>query len=944
MINSPVAVKESGETGATGFKAALTNTADDEQSINSLSWSVTSGQETKIFDVVTAAVTLVKSAVVEFALVVGGLFDENATAEIAKEYVKVADYSEAVETVTYVDEPFTYANQTIKSTGNEATDPVTLGAITYSSGYRKDGMNDYASISNNALYILATKYGSSNRGIAMTFTNDAAIPAVSALEEGAVLEMSFSAQVNASGDNGEFTITGFGNVDLTSTSTTLVRAILDPNTNKQYLILTDTSGNLISTKTEPLSASTFTGMSFLISTDNRYFTIDNLKVEKKAKDIGVITATVTDNGSGLEGATVAFGGYETVTDSNGIASAVLPNGTYTITASKSGYEHTLGNGDNHSKSVTVAGIDQSIDFTLSEMSYEKTPDTVVISGGQSFVAAPKTSTPNTTAAFTATVYDQYEIEIDNSNNAYTTTWEVYPSGTTTNDGIVTIDNNGVISVSQAFSVENSVKAYDVRANVVMNNAGLRSNYAVSTIYVGNMDVIYYEPIAWTTGADRTSSKSLTNAVTLPQLTTISLNMSFSALGTDGTSNRTLALVTNNGRTVVGLQYKKDGNTITAWTGWTGTNDMNQSDDIDKFNNKFVLVEGYTAGTPITVNFTIDKSSNTVTVSCGETTNSLPIGDLSTFTGLFTGMYRNTSTVSVNSVTVVEPDQNYLAISGSTGFAKVSGQTITRSYQLSQSVIVPGETFDWSVSPADGGVTVNDGVLAVSDNATAGKYTITATSSTNSEKTASIAVEIGGFQSFTANVTGPEAYNLGTDTTGTYAVTSLVDSYGDNVTSLFAPVWSSSNESVATIDSASGVLTVAGSGSTTITATIANGTKTTTVEVPVTVGAYYITKAAEGNTTAIDASAIVSNAAITGYQITTATSDGTLVSKTTSKTAPSSVDTTGADYVEVAPIYSYSGTLNSTGTKIAVPADTYDFDINATTTDRFDVYVSLRYTI
>ena len=84
--------------------------------------------------------------------------------------------------------------------------------------------------------------------------------------------------------------------------------------------------------------------------------------------------------------------------------------------------------------------------------------------------------------------------------------------------------------------------------------------------------------------------------------------------------------------------------------------------------------------------------------------------------------------------------------------------------------------------------------------------------------------------------------------GTYAITKLVDSCGNDVASLLpAAVWTSRDTSVAKIDASTGALTTVGSGTTTITAAITNGTAVTTLNVPVTVVFYYITANATGNT-------------------------------------------------------------------------------------------------
>jgi lysophospholipase L1-like esterase len=407
-------------------------------------------------------------------------------------------------------------------------------------------------------------------------------------------------------------------------------------------------------------------------------------------------------------------------------------------------------------------------------------------------------------------------------------------------------------------------------------------------------------------------------------------------------------LTSNGGNLVGIQLNSD-NQIKAWTAWTGNSAFNQSGDKDAFTNSDVLVEGYTKGTVVPVTFVIDKANNAITVSSGAATVSLPYTIAAdTLTGFKFGQYRNYGAVTVSDITIQEPDNNYLAITGDADFAKVSGSTVTRTYALGQSVIVPDETFTWSVTGENGttGVTMDNGVLSVADNAAAGKYTITAVSDINAEKTATLDVTVGDFETIEATnveISGPQAYALGTDTTGTYSIAKAIDSFGDDVAALLpAASWTSSNTDVATI-TADGTLTVVGAGTTTLTATITNGTAVSTFTVPVTVAGYYVTADATGNTTTVDTSSLISNANVTGYQVTTS-KDGVLVSQNVVSSAPTSVDTTGADKVEVAPVFEYAvghpGTLGNLGAgyDIALPADTYNFVVTDTGV-RCDVYVN-----
>ncbi|MGM9936552.1 MAG: GDSL-type esterase/lipase family protein, partial [Candidatus Ornithomonoglobus sp.] len=719
-----------------------------------------------------------------------------------------------------------------------------------------------------------------------------------------------------------------------------LKAVIDPANNKQYVLITAADGTLVSSTVADLTATGFTGAEFFVGAGN--FDIDNIKVSVKDADAGILSVKVTDDGSALADAAVTVGTLSAVTDTNGEAVFALPNGDYTVTASKSGYEHTEGLQDNATTTVTVNSDSQTAELTLSVMSYIKIPDTVTIEGGQEFIAAPKTSEPNKTAAFTVSVLDQYGIPM--TTDEYGAAWSIFPAGSDEADSNVTIDENGVVSVAQGFNAANDTAAYDVTVVAATDD---RNQKVTKTLIIGNNDISYYEPIGWeVAGGSRNNTTNLLQTVTLPDISSVTVRLNFGSFGNYSDNGRLFTLVAPEGK-FVGVQLLSADASIKAFTGYNGTAAMNQYADLNNFTNSADLVSDYAYGTDIDVTFVIDKENSAVTVSCGTTSVSLPLTVIPTsITGLATGLYRYNSAFSVPNIMVKEPDHNYLSISGVNAVAKVSGTTVTRTYALGQSVIVPDETFTWSVSGDNTAVTIADGVLSIADTAEAGTYTITATSTINAEKTASFDVEVGDFQTITAanaEISGPQAYNLGTDTTGTYSITKAIDSYGDDVAAILpTAVWTSDNTDVATITE-DGTLTVEGAGTATITATITNGTAVSTLTVPVTVAAYYVTAEATGNTTSIDTTALITDSHITGYQVTTS-KDGAIVSQNVVTSAPSSVDTTNADKVEVAPVFEYAvgapGTLGNLGAgyDIAIPADTYNFVVTDTG-NRCDVYVN-----
>lgn len=887
--------------------------------------------------------------------------------------------SEFIVGTVYINEPFDYDDgEIIKSAGNDvdnAYDPVTKGSIVYAAGRRANGpMNCNAKIASKELVVTSDGYADNSRGIIFTFDESAEIPTVSDLTADESLELSMKIKATKN-----FTVTGYGEIttdDLTTTTDYVkLRLILDKKNNKQYMIVRDTKGNLLNSKVADLSATTFEGLN--LRTNNSTFNIDDVILTKHDTNTGIINVAVTDiskeaaEGAALPTTTIKVGSTTFTTGTDGTVAIAVPDGVYEVEASKSGYEHTPERSDNDKVSVTIAGDSQPVALSLGIKIYQKEPTTVTIGKGQVFIATPKETDTASTAAFTVEVLDQYGIEM--ASEEYTTEWAIYPTGTETANANVSISAGGVVTVAKGFTAasDSGVDAYDVTVTTVAQNEGLRGMSQKKTLYIGNMDVIYYEPIGWDiagAGDDKTNrlaSINLVSEVALPDMFEINVNMAMKGLGSDANSVSSFGFVTDSSSPLMGIQYSKtEDENIKAWTQW-GSTDMNGSASLNGFSSSGVLVKSYTAGTKMNLSFVVDKTKHSVTVSDGTTSVPLTLAEDANptkLTGLKTGHYRYYAGVEVEDITVKQPDTNYLGISGVTEVAKISGATVTRDYTLSQSVIVPDETFTWTVEDSEGtanptGVSIVDGTLSITDTAVPGTYTIKAVSADNENKKAEFEVTIDDFQTFTldkAEISGPHAYQLGTDITGTYKVEKLVDSIGDDVADLVpTPVWASSNASVATIDASTGVLTVVGAGTTNITATINNGTKadgetaaTSVLTIPVTVGAYYVTSNTVGST--VDISSLITSDKITGYQVTVADADGKQLAKEVVQRDGSTVAvptyTGTAASVEVAPVFTYDlgnpGTLGvlGEGKDIPVPADRYNFNVKASG-DRADVYVN-----
>ncbi len=603
----------------------------------------------------------------------------------------------------------------------------------------------------------------------------------------------------------------------------------------------------------------------------------------------------------------------------------------------------------------------------------------------------------------------------------------YAKMTTSDEKTFYADVNGVITmtnqtVGTSFTYTLEKTGYDkVEGSITVANEDIIENKQLtitdkSKIFVesdfGNAAGTYQ-----TAKGDRLTSIGL-GQVELPAMSTISMDVTV-----EGSEETVLSILLKNsaGKDIVGLQGVTADGALYAFTGFTGSasdqSDINQYASVGKYTHGDKLADNYT-GT-YTVEFVVDKDNKNVTARIGDNAVSLPIvGDPIDLASISVGKYRNNAAVTIDNITIEEPDPNYVQVSGDAALAKVSGKTITRTYTASPAAPVPDETFTWTVADAEGqpitGVTIDpaSGVLSVTDEATPGTAVVTATSSAgDGAKKGTINVAINDFSNVTAAVDGPKAYVVGGE--GAYEVTSLVDDYSDDVIELFTPEFSSEDEQVIKVDAATGEAEALSNGSTNIVIKVGNPGKEAEIKIPVTVATYYITQdvAADAAATEIDLTDIVK----TDKYLVTTSKDGKLVNQeevdapassggvpttktvakeagikitatyenevlktiaqadvaegeeidltpadentkvffwtgldtmkpaqTETKTigeegdtaAKITVDTTGADKVEVAPIF--TGVMN---TEYAVPSDRYNVTITAGNGRRTDVYVN-----
>ncbi len=398
----------------------------------------------------------------------------------------------------------------------------------------------------------------------------------------------------------------------------------------------------------------------------------------------------------------------------------------------------------------------------------------------------------------------------------------------------------------------------------------------------NSDYLYYESEFGNADGhfgivDRGRNEEISlGTVALGTLSTLSLDIN-SAANPDG--QYTVGVRDSSGKIIVGVQGTAEG--LYAFTNWSGNSDYNQESDAGKYTNGVKIADSWSG--KHTVDFVIDKTNMAITVSCGDMKGSLTLENSNDPANIKVGKYQYKGSIYVETIKVTKPDENFVSVGGDAKFAKIAGKTVTREYTASPGVPVPGETFTWTMEPATvTGVSIgaDTGILSVTDEAAADtEVTLTATSSTADTKKGSIKVTIADFQDITLTADGPKAYHNNAGAKGKYEILSATDGCDDEVKDIMPdPVWSSSNTDAATIDAETGELTVVDKGTTTVTATVMNGTKVSKIDIPVVVDNFYIDGNVEGGAASTDVD-IKDIAVADKYLVTTADADKKLVKQT-----------------------------------------------------------------
>ncbi|MCX7714605.1 MAG: GDSL-type esterase/lipase family protein [Clostridia bacterium] len=913
----------------------------------------------------------------------------------------LAVIASAEDTVYFSDDFSSYTSTGL--TGQTTTSQTaTLGNLNLAVGARSSGGDGTSTLSigtegsNNYLAAISGNYATSSRGASFSFNSACGIPAFASIASGNVLVVGFDAYFY----NSASSIQIFGLTSSTTTSNG--SAVYDPylsitnnsqlvtgqwlniklvvdNAKQTYLIVRNAEGKLLGVKSFTAVGTAIDKFAFYGGASRVY--IDNLKVYQTQMPMSTLTVNVVDDSNAaVSGATVTVDNYSLTTDSTGKAQVTVPYGDYTVSASKLGYTSPA------SSTVTASSSATSVTMKLSTKSYTPIPTTITISGGQLVMTAPIKNASVSSAAFSAAVADQENIAISNA----TIEWSIVGADGLADDK-VSISSSGVVTVKKGFTAASgNVETFTITAKATNANG---SGTGTTTIQIS--DYLFYEPginsasyggevatlydgtkaIVIPTSAG-TKTMTLPEEVPFEKGTAKRLTFSF-FFGEKGyyTYDRHIILKDAAGTSLIG-DIDITGPATTSGLGiGTGAVVGSGADW-----SSGVQWATYNANTwiPVVMDFvTYSDGTTKLTVQANnESTHEYTIA--STVTGIASVSFYAAATmasrlIGFKNFVISNADTKPLAISGDTEFAKIYGKTVTRDYDYSATIIETGETFTWSLADESGnekaydGISINsEGVLSVTDAASAGTVYIKLVSSAGKTATYAVAVrDYAAMNTSKSSVNGNYAVEVGKSSV--YSLTALVDEYGDDVLGSFKPVWSVSNTSLASIDSETGSLTALSPGVVSVIATVGNPGKTSNITYTVKVMDFYYVASVTGNSTTVDVSSLPQTGT---YAVTV---DGT----TTEMTATNSsitVDTTGASKIEVSPIYKFdlngsasgyipiSSTttftdstgyglsaaastvtdglyLNSATFNVALPDGLYDFTFTKAETGRATIYVN-----
>ncbi len=674
--------------------------------------------------------------------------------------------------------------------------------------------------SDNAYFkIVSGKYATSERGASIGFDASANIPNFEEIEEGYVLNLSFDAKFT----NAASTIQIFGitSNEKNSGGTVVNDPYLSVANNPQIVLnewlnvsvnvdsnkqgnitITDSNGKLVSAKSFTAVGDSIDKMVFYGAESTVY--MDNISVSQVENTYDTLTVNVKDNESvPIADATVTIDRAQMVTDETGTVNVALPTGTYTVAASKIGYEAVTEGGGVTTADVTMTGVANSQELVLAKKVYTPVPAVVTMTGGQKVMTAPISAEKVTSKPFTVSVIDQSDIPITDAE----VQWSVMPEGSEVADDNVTIED-GIISVAKGFDGgENHVKNFTVTATATKNE---ESKFATTTVAIS--DYLFYEPGVGgssygTTNiaSDGTSNTYIatpategTETITLPEAITFTPGtaqlLSFKTAvnnATGYTFRRSVDFTDSNNNSIFNLGYINLDMGDASTANWSG-------DDKTSFKTLWGSFSGINTWVDVSVLFKTDvKGTTKVELTIDGKEYDLGATQATNFAKITT-MLDDMKSIDryalFKDIIVEDVDVTGLSISGLKEISTVTDSNAKYDYSVDVMVSVDGETFTWDTTIPGATITpdaddTTKAVLSVPAGATDGQITVTSSVSTaEAPKTASFDVNVEPAV-VTSVITGPKTVAYMENAAYEYGITDIKDQFGNDISSFVNPVWS-----------------------------------------------------------------------------------------------------------------------------------------------------------